>query len=373
MVKRGIKLVPAHRFTRGEDDSEEEPVATTVGTSTNKRKNIESDDTSIQPARKQVASSHSVDSSTVATKVLNQSFGLDRFILDQEAVISRLLDGGNAVVVFPTGGGKSLCYQVPAVAFAEMDKLANIRGPGNSGITIVVSPLISLTKDQIDALTKRGVSAARLDSSQTREEYLQTQDGLRAGTLKLLYCAPERLNNEGFLESIKHVRGGVRMVAVDEAHCISEWGHSFRPDYLKVARFVNEIEAERVVCLTATATPKVAQDVCDAFGVEASGLFRTSMYRPNLRLLAEATHTADQKFPKLCKFLTENPGSTIIHATTQKQTEFLTADLCARGFDAEAFHAGMQTEKKTQLQDRFMANDTIVRSLGDSISRPHVN
>jgi superfamily II DNA helicase RecQ len=108
------------------------------------------------------------------------------------------------------------------VAFAEMDKLANIRGPGNSGITIVVSPLISLMKDQIDALTKRGVSAARLDSSQTREEYLQTQDGLRAGTLKLLYCAPERLNNEGFLESIKHVRGGVRMVAVDEAHCISE-------------------------------------------------------------------------------------------------------------------------------------------------------
>lgn len=169
----------------------------------------------------------------IARKVLRERFGMNAFRLKQEAAITRLLDGGNAVVVFPTGGGKSLCYQVPALCFKELDRLSGIRqGPAESGITLVVSPLIALMKDQVDALHRRGISAAVLDSTKSKEEYFEIVDSMRNGTLDILYCAPERLNNEGFVANMANVKGGVRLLAVDEAHCISEWGHSFRPDYL---------------------------------------------------------------------------------------------------------------------------------------------
>jgi superfamily II DNA helicase RecQ len=146
-------------------------------------------------------------------KILKTNFGLTSFRLKQAQAVDRLLGGDSAVVVFPTGGGKSLCYQLPAVAFSEIDELDNVRQEGN-GITLVVSPLIALMKDQTDALRRRGIKAASLDSSKSREEYLRIHDMMREGELKLLYVAPERLNNEGFVSSIAQVRGGVRMVAV---------------------------------------------------------------------------------------------------------------------------------------------------------------
>ncbi|ESZ94382.1 hypothetical protein SBOR_5246 [Sclerotinia borealis F-4128] len=295
-----------------------------------------------------------------ARSILSNNFGFKSFQLKQEQVISRILDGKSAVVVFPTGGGKSLCFQVPALAFEEEDKRLNTRDEGEHGITLVVSPLIALMKDQVDALVRRGIAAGTFDSSKTREEYIQTCDDLRRGALKLLYVAPERLNNEAFVEQMKYVRGGIRLLAVDEAHCISEWGHSFRPDYLKIARFADEIKAERVVCLTATATPRVAQDICDAFKITNTGLFRTSTYRPNLRLLAESGDTKIHMLPKLKDFLQNHKGSTIIYVTLQKQAEDLARKLVESGFKAKAFHAGMRTEDKTKLQDEFMKSDDMI-------------
>ncbi|OTB09415.1 hypothetical protein M426DRAFT_6687 [Hypoxylon sp. CI-4A] len=296
----------------------------------------------------------------IAKSILKEKFGYDDFRHEQFAAIKSILRGENVLVVFPTGAGKSLCYQIPAIAFEQIDAVdvdadTDTKSSVGPGITIVVSPLIALMKDQVDALLRKRIRAACLDSTKTYEEIQHVNADIREGRLRLLYCAPERLNNEGFVESMKHVPGGIRLVAVDEAHCISEWGHSFRPDYLKVARFVSEVKAERVICLTATATPRVAEDVAKAFDVQESNIFRSSPYRPNLQLLAESVETKQDKYPKMFNFLRKHQGSTLVYVTIQQQAEKLASDLKDQGFDAVAFHAGLKTEVKTKIQDDFMA------------------
>ncbi|KAK1909807.1 hypothetical protein P3342_007979 [Pyrenophora teres f. teres] len=312
----------------------------------------------------------------LANSILKEHFGIDGFRLDQEKAITRLLDGGSAVVVFPTGGGKSLCYQIPGVAFRHQDEQLGRRTAGQSGVTLVISPLIALMKDQVDALLHRGIKAAVLNSSISRSEFLAAQDDLRNGRLDLIYCAPERLNSEGFIASLKDIPGGIRLLAVDEAHCISEWGHSFRPDYLKIARFAQEAQVERVVCLTATATPQVAKDIRDAFNIPEEGLFKTTMYRPNLRLLAEANTKDTDYVEKLVHHLAKHPGPTIVYVTIQKATEKLAAELKKRGFNARPYHAGMQAELRTKTQDEFLASkDMIVVAtiaFGMGIDKPDI-
>ncbi|KAI1211151.1 ATP-dependent DNA helicase [Annulohypoxylon truncatum] len=312
----------------------------------------------------------------LSRNILKETFGFDDFRHEQFSAIKSILRGENVLVVFPTGAGKSLCYQIPAIAFEKIDAAKNDRDDIGSGITIVVSPLIALMKDQVDALLRRGITAACLDSTKTHEQNQLIKADIREGRLRMLYCAPERLNNEGFVESMKHVPGGIRLVAVDEAHCISEWGHSFRPDYLKVARFVDEIKAERVICLTATATPRVADDVAKAFKIKKPNIFRTSPYRPNLHLLAESVKTKQDKYPKMFQFLRQHPGPTLVYVTLQKQAEMLADDLKDQGFDAVAFHAGLKTEVKTLIQDNFMANKvTIVVAtiaFGMGIDKPDI-
>lgn len=231
-------------------------------------------------------------------------------------------------------------------------------------------------KDQVDALHRRGLPADCIDSTKTWEQQQKIYAGLREGTLRILYCAPERLNNEGFVATMQHVRGGVRLLAVDEAHCVSEWGHSFRPEYLKVARFTEEIRAERVVCLTATATPKVADDICAAFKIRPEGVFRTSVYRPNLNLHVQAVKTKQDKYPLLFKFLRDTPGPTLVYVTLQQQAVLLAADLREQGLVAEAFHAGLKVETKTEVQDKFLANKVHVVvatiAFGMGIDKPDI-
>ena len=206
---------------------------------------------------------------TTAAEILTSRFGYTEFRPGQEHVVESLLAGRSALAVFPTGAGKSLCYQLPALML--------------DGVTVVVSPLIALMKDQIDLLAGQGVDAARLDSSLDANEVRAVSDRLRAGSLKLLYVAPERFNNERFLAQLGQTK--IALFAVDEAHCISEWGHNFRPDYLKLAARARELGAERVLALTATATPAVVADIRAGFGIEERDSVVTGFYRPNLTLL----------------------------------------------------------------------------------------
>lgn len=225
----------------------------------------------------------------------------------------------------------------------------------DSGITIVISPLIALIKDQVDSLQRRGIPADCSDSTTTSDKQRSINASIQEDGLRLLYCTPERLNNEGFIESMKLVPGGIRLVAVDEAHCISEWGHSFRPDYLIIARFVSEIEAERVICLTATATPRVAEEICKAFDIRESNTFSTSPYRPNLELHVEVIKTQREKLNQLLRFIETHDGPTLVYVASRKQAEAVAACLSHKGHSAAHFHAGLSTQRKTQTQEAFIA------------------
>lgn len=279
-----------------------------------------------------------------ALQRLQETFGFDTFRPGQERVIDALLAGRSAAAVFPTGGGKSICYQLPAL---ELE-----------GLTLVVSPLIALMKDQIQALHKRGVAAARLDSSLSIDEYREVLDGLRGGRLKLLYVAPERFNNERFRETLKRLH--VSLFAVDEAHCISEWGHNFRPDYLKLAGFAELCGAERLLALTATATPQVLTDICKGFKIEPENAVRTGFYRPNLTLRLTPADPEERDEMLVLLLQERPPGPTIVYVTLQRTAEEVAALLEAEDFKAHAYHAGMETVDRNRVQDIFMAGDDVV-------------
>jgi len=275
---------------------------------------------------------------------LQQYFGYDEFRPGQQQVIQQLLSGHSAAAVFPTGGGKSLCYQLPALSLP--------------GITLVVSPLIALMKDQIDALAKRGVNARRLDSSLSADEYRDVMAELRNGSLKLLYVAPERFNNERFRESLLHIN--ISLFAVDEAHCISEWGHNFRPDYLKLADFARQFKAERILALTATATPSVLEDICRQFNITEDNAIRTGFYRPNLTLETTVVSSKTRDQVLLDSIKKQPPGATIIYVTQQKTTEQIARLLTDAGLPAQAYHAGLKTELRNAVQEWFMTTDVAI-------------
>ena len=277
-------------------------------------------------------------------QLLNETFGFPAFREGQGAAVTKLLDGKSVLAIFPTGAGKSLCYQLPALLL--------------DGITLVVSPLIALMKDQIDFLKSKGVAAARLDSSITSEEARQVYSDLRSGTLKMLFIAPERLANERFLQTLKKLK--IAMMAVDEAHCISEWGHNFRPDYLKLATLARDLNVGRVLALTATATPIVADQIAKAFGIASEDRVQTGFYRANLNLHVIPCEAGKRQIILLNRLLSRPRGPTIVYVTLQRTAEEVAAFLTENGIAAEPYHAGLGGEVRHAIQDRFMASDDAV-------------
>ncbi|MCA9158796.1 MAG: ATP-dependent DNA helicase RecQ, partial [Planctomycetales bacterium] len=275
------------------------------------------------------------------TRLLHEKFGLSNFRAGQLAVIQRLLDGKSAAAIFPTGGGKSLCYQFPAILL--------------DGLTLVVSPLMALMREQVDTLVGLGISAGRLDSSLSAEEARQVMQGVRAGETKLLYVAPERFFNERFREFISGIP--ISLFAIDEAHCISQWGHNFRPDYLKLTKIARQLGAERVLALTATATPTVLDDIRREFSIAPEDAVQTEFYRSNLTLRFTLCQQKTRDGVLIERIRSQAAASTLVYVTLQKTAESVAEKLVAAGIDARPYHAGLEDEQRRDTQDWFMQSD----------------
>jgi RecQ family ATP-dependent DNA helicase len=270
-------------------------------------------------------------------EALKRHFGYGAFRKGQEEVVRAVLSGRPAIAILPTGGGKSLCYQLPALLL--------------EGTTIVVSPLVALMKDQVDALRVRGVPAAFINSSQSDGERLETQGAMRRGEYKLIYVAPERFKSPSFLSAVAGLR--VPLLAVDEAHCISAWGHDFRPEYQQLAKARETVQAERVLALTATATPEVRRDIADALELKNPQVFVAGFDRPNLFVEVLRASGDKDKLGRLVA-LARGGGPGLIYAGTRKNVEKIVATLRAADVDALGYHAGMRDEERTQVQDKFL-------------------
>ncbi|MBJ7537409.1 RecQ family ATP-dependent DNA helicase [Marinomonas sp. C1424] len=272
---------------------------------------------------------------------LQTLFGFDQFREGQHQTIEQLLSGHSSLAVFPTGSGKSLCYQFTATQLADL--------------TLVISPLIALMHDQLAFLKTKGIAAACLDSSQNKEESQAVMSGVQNGSIKILMISVERFKNERFRRFIKRIP--ISMLVVDEAHCISEWGHNFRPDYLKLPHYQQELAIPLVLLLTATATRRVQRDMAQKFAIHPAHIVQTGFYRHNLDIdLLPAQ--ANDKLNKLKNVLNDTQGPSIVYVTQQKTTEDIAQALRADGYSAVAYHAGLDSEIRSRIQADFMSSKT---------------
>ena len=271
-------------------------------------------------------------------QTLKDYFGFDTLRPGQEEVITRILAGNSACAIFPTGSGKSLCYQLPAVQLPHL--------------TLVISPLLALMKDQLDFLRSKNIPAATIDSSQSWDESQEVMQRIRNGEIKVLMISVERLNNERFRHFISQVP--VSLLVVDEAHCISEWGHNFRPDYLKLPRHRRWLKIPQVLLLTATATPAVIEDMSRKFSINQDDVIVTGFYRHNLDLAITPTTEADKQQTLLSQLEQSPEQPTIVYVTLQKTAENLAGWLNQHGYRAQAYHAGMDSEQRQGIQQAFM-------------------
>ena len=302
-----------------------------------------------------------IDTATLHAK-LKEFFGFDSFKSDQERVIRHLVDGNNAFVLMPTGGGKSLCYQLPALVM--------------EGTAIVISPLIALMKNQVDAI--RGFVAGNdgiahfLNSSLNKAQLTEVRNDLLSGATKLLYVAPESLTKAENVAMLKEIK--ISFYAVDEAHCISEWGHDFRPEYRRIRNIIEEIGVAPIIALTATATPKVQSDIIKNLGMTNATVFKSSFNRPNLYY-----EIRDKSDPKrdIIKYIRQHPGrSGIIYCLSRKKVEELAELLNINGIKAAPYHAGLDAKTRAENQDKFLMEevDVIVATIafGMGIDKPDV-
>ena len=302
-----------------------------------------------------------IDTATLHSK-LKEFFGFDSFKSDQERVIRHLVDGNNAFVLMPTGGGKSLCYQLPALVM--------------EGTAIVISPLIALMKNQVDAI--RGFVSGNdgiahfLNSSLNKAQLTEVRNDLLSGATKLLYVAPESLTKAENVAMLKEIK--ISFNAVDEAHCISEWGHDFRPEYRRIRNIIEEIGVAPIIALTATATPKVQSDIIKNLGMTDATVFKSSFNRPNLYY-----EIRDKSDPKrdIIKYIRQHPGrSGIIYCLSRKKVEELAELLNINGIKAAPYHAGLDAKTRAENQDKFLMEeiDVIVATIafGMGIDKPDV-
>jgi ATP-dependent DNA helicase RecQ len=295
---------------------------------------------------------------------LREHFGFADFREGQREVITAILEGKDAVVVMPTGSGKSLCYQLPAMMF--------------SGATLVVSPLIALMKDQVDALKARDLPATFINSSLPEQEQWARIAALRQGQFKLVYVAPERFRSNRFLDALKSVN--VSLFAVDEAHCISTWGHDFRPDYLRLKGVIQALNLSgggaRTIALTATATPYVRSDIIQQLGLKAPQTFVSGFDRPNLTIDVVHTEKEREKIARIKRLAKTHDGSGIIYASTRKAVEQVALQLQGQGLRVSAYHAGMGDAVRVRAQEDFMAGRTqmivATNAFGMGIDKPDI-
>ena len=292
--------------------------------------------------------------------ILKTYFGYDEFRNGQDKLIESIIEGRDALGIMPTGGGKSICYQLPAIAL--------------DGITIVISPLISLMKDQVDSLNELGINAAFINSTLDNGEFLQILEGIRGNSYKIVYVAPERLNTDSFINLVKDIR--ISLVAVDEAHCISQWGHDFRPSYLEIPRFINSLKQRpAVAAFTATATKEIIKEIKRLIGLRNPIEVTTGFDRPNLYY---QVLKVSNKSKFLIEYLNENfkTESGIVYCATRKSVESLVKILNDKGFSAVGYHGGMNSEERQNNQDEFiLGNKRLIvatNAFGMGIDKPDV-
>ncbi len=289
---------------------------------------------------------------TDVARVAAEVFGHGALRPGQADVIADVLDGRQVVAVMPTGAGKSLCYQLPAVLLRE-----------SGGVALVVSPLIALMKDQVDGLRERGVSATALTSAADAGEQAEILDGIRRGAYALVYVAPERFRSPRFLDALAGAGPSLSLLAIDEAHCISEWGHEFRPDYRRLGEVVDRLAPPRLVALTATATPEVRRDIAVQLGLTDPRFHVRGFDRPNLHFRVEPAGGFHDKAARLVERVRMRPGgAALVYAATRKNAERYAEALGEAGMRVRVYHAGLDDDDRTRAQDEFMSGrlDAIV-------------
>ncbi|MCF6225568.1 MAG: DNA helicase RecQ [Xanthomonadales bacterium] len=289
---------------------------------------------------------------------LQQVFGLQEFRPYQQEIIDCLISGGDAFVLMPTGGGKSLCYQLPALC--------------REGMAIVVTPLISLMKDQVDALQANGVSAELFNSSLSAAEASAVLSKVHAGALDLLYVAPERIMSPGFIHSLQSLP--IALIAIDEAHCVSQWGHNFRPDYAGLGQLREHFPEVPLIALTATADPHTREDIVQVLGLQNAERFITSFDRPNIRYTVLEKHRPQNQLLQFLKRQADASG--IVYALSRKRVEEVACALEVEGFSVAAYHAGLPAEQRKQVQEGFIRDELAIVvatvAFGMGIDKPNV-